>query len=44
MTIVLLEGLRDKGAILKGLLPKSPGADIKEFLVTILGEAKRPQI
>jgi len=27
-----------------GLLPKSPEANIKEFLLTILGEAKRPQI
>jgi len=26
-----------------GLLPKSPGANIKEFLVTILSEAERPQ-
>jgi hypothetical protein len=26
-----------------GLLLKSPGANIKEFLVTILSEAKRPQ-
>ena len=25
---------------LKGLLPKYPGANIKEFLVTILSEAK----
>jgi hypothetical protein len=27
----------------KGLLPKSLGANIKEFLVTILSEVKRPQ-
>jgi hypothetical protein len=27
----------------EGLLPKSPGANIKEFLVTILGEAKEEQ-
>jgi len=27
-----------------GLLPKSPEANSKEFLVTILGEAERPQI
>ena len=27
-----------------GLLPKSLGANIKEFLLTILSEAERPQI
>ena len=27
----------------KGLLPESPGANIKEFLVTIISEVKRPQ-
>ncbi len=27
-----------------GLLPKSPGANIKEFLLTILSEAEWPQI
>jgi hypothetical protein len=27
----------------KGLLPESPGANIKEFLVTILSKVKRPQ-
>jgi hypothetical protein len=27
----------------KGLLPKSPGGNINEFLVTILGEAKEEQ-
>jgi hypothetical protein len=29
-----------EGLGLQGLLPKSPGANIKEFLVTILGEAE----
>jgi hypothetical protein len=28
---------------LNGVLPKSPGANIKEFLVSIVSEAKRPQ-
>jgi len=28
---------------IKGLLLKPPGANIKEFLLTILSEAKRPQ-
>jgi len=28
----------------KGLLLKPPGANIKEFLLTILSEVKRPQI
>jgi hypothetical protein len=32
-----------EGLGLQGLLPKSPGANIKEFLVTILGEAKEEQ-
>jgi len=31
------------GSHLHRLLPKSPGANIKEFLVTILGEAKEEQ-
>jgi len=31
------------GSHLHGLLPKSPGANIKEFLLTILSEAERPQ-
>jgi len=29
---------------IKGLLLKPPGANIKEFLLIILSEAKRPQI
>jgi len=33
-----------KWSAIEGLLPKSPGANIKEFLLPILSETKRPQI
>ena len=35
---------KEEGSGLNRLLPNSPGTNIKEFLVTILSEAKRPQI
>ncbi len=44
MIIALLERLRGKQASSQGNGAQIPGANIKEFLATILSEAKRQQI